>query len=115
MPRHLGMLVGLTIGCGAKEDDGGTTESADTDTDTDTDTDSDTDTDTAVAPPISDATEVEPLLDLRCGGCHGNSGGFTVGPLANLLATDPQSGLQYVEPFSPDDSYMWLKLNNLLK
>lgn len=61
-------------------------------------------------PPLSYAADVAPLLVPSCGGCHGNSGGFTLS-YADLLANSVDvPSMAVVEPFAPAASYLWHKL-----
>jgi hypothetical protein len=58
--------------------------------------------------------EVEAILENRCDTCHtaGSSGGLNIS-YANLV--DQPSGdipsMDRIEPFDPDNSYLWLKMN----
>jgi len=84
------------------------------DTDTDTDTDSATDTGTRTG--LSFAVSVQPILDDNCAPCHiggGSSGGFEADTYADVVGpTNSLSGLAYVEPGDPSQSYLWAKLTN---
>ncbi len=90
---------------------------ADADTDTDTDADADADTDTDTDPSLITWSDVQPVLADACAPCHVDnllpSGDLSVDSADDLVGVvDPQTGLAYVEPFDPDASYLWLKLND---
>ena len=46
-----------------------------------------------------------------CLGCHGGSGGLTITYASIVSVTDGGTGLSYIEPNSPSDSYLWHKIN----
>jgi hypothetical protein len=54
--------------------------------------------------------DVEPILS-ACTGCHGSAGGLTITYNNIVGVTDTQTGLSYIEPNSPEDSYLWHKIN----
>ena len=45
-----------------------------------------------------------------CMGCHGGSGGFTL-TYNNLFTASPTSGMEYITPGDPSQSYLWHKIN----
>ena len=58
-------------------------------------------------------TDIEPLVNAYCANCHvnGNSGGFTFTYL-NLAGYSSQvPSMLLIDPGSPNDSYIWHKLN----
>ncbi len=46
-----------------------------------------------------------------CLGCHGSSGGLSISYSTIVGVTDAGTGLSYIEPNSPEDSYLWHKIN----
>ncbi|MCB9669135.1 MAG: DUF1588 domain-containing protein [Alphaproteobacteria bacterium] len=100
--------LGSWVAAGATCDPGG---DADTDADADADADADTDTDTDADPGCD---VVQTVIDASCTGCH--AGPLPAGHLdltdvgATVGAPSGQSPLVLVEPFAPDDSYLWRKL-----
>lgn len=94
---------------------------ADTDADSDSDTDADTDTDTDTDPVDTTATwatDVAPILESKCAGCHFDPpgaplGGFELVDRASIVdvASDQAPALPYVTPGDPDASYLWHKVN----
>ena len=91
---------------------------ADSDSDTDADTDADSDSDTDVDTSATWATDVAPILEVRCAGCHfeppvAPSGGFELVDRSSIVdvASDQVPGLPYVTPGDPDASYLWHKIN----
>ena len=66
---------------------------------------------------MSYAVDIEPIFDVRCSnGCHGSasnpSGGLFVSYGDMIDQPSNQSNLDHIAPGSPDDSYVWHKLNN---
>lgn len=61
--------------------------------------------------------EIQPIWTARCAftACHGTAVAprLTAGSSRNALQGVSQTGLRYVEPFRPDQSYLWWKLNGL--
>ena len=56
------------------------------------------------------SSDVQSILS-GCTGCHGSSGGLTI-TYSNIVGVvDTQTGLSYIEPYSPEDSYLWHKIN----
>jgi len=91
------------------------TDTDDTDSDTDDTDDTDTDTDTDTDVPLVFA-DVDQIFAMNCDGCHwpnGNSGGFTFDGPEDVVSvpSNDEPGLSRIEPFSPDDSYLWHKVN----
>jgi hypothetical protein len=86
------------------------TGDADTDTDSDSDTDSDTDSDAD-----TDLAPVDALILAECSPCHtdgGRAGDLGYTGLDSLIdVPSGQSNLDYIEPGSRDDSYVWHKVS----
>lgn len=67
-------------------------------------------------PTVSYATDVQPIFDASCVGCHGAGGnagldlraGSSHGNLVEVVATE--SSLLRVDPGSPPDSWLYLKM-----
>ena len=61
---------------------------------------------------FTDWSEVENIFSNNgCLGCHGSSGGLTITYSNIVSVTDGGTGLSYIEPNSPSDSYLWHKIN----
>ena len=61
---------------------------------------------------FTDWSEVESIFSSNgCLGCHGSSGGLTITYSNIVSVTDGGTGLAYIEPNSPTDSYLWHKIN----
>ena len=61
---------------------------------------------------FTDWSDVEDIFASNsCLGCHGNSGGLTITYPNIVSVTDGGTGLSYIEPNSPQDSYLWHKIN----
>jgi hypothetical protein len=67
--------------------------------------------------PLTYTDDVYPLFQVECAGCHtggGNSGGFNLDDYVDVV-NEPSNdvpGMDRIEPFDPDDSYLFHKLND---
>ncbi|MFZ5481610.1 MAG: hypothetical protein ACOZNI_32910 [Myxococcota bacterium] len=69
--------------------------------------------DTGTAPPpLSYGQSVEPIFRDACMGCHGDGGGLDIeaGLAAMVDVPSNQSALDEIEPGSPEESYVWRKI-----
>ena len=82
------------------------------------DTDTDTDTDTDV-PPIENPSHdehIQPIWIAKCGDCHTdyNEGGLRLlGAYERIVSirSEDAPGLNLIEPFEPETSYLWHKIS----
>lgn len=96
-------LLGLLLACGDFGDDP-------------TGSDGPTDPVEPPTPTVSYASDVQPIFDASCVGCHGAGGNAGLdlrasvsrGNLVEVVATE--SSLLRIEPGSPQDSWLYLKL-----
>jgi len=109
------------------DSDSDTDSDTDTDTDSDADSDSDTDTDTDTdsggdsgggGASVTWSEDIAPIVEAAgCAGgyCHGEgatSGGLDLDGAPGTLDAASSAGMNYVEPYDTDNSYLWYKLNN---
>ncbi|MFT5679957.1 MAG: hypothetical protein ACI8RZ_000862 [Myxococcota bacterium] len=93
---------------------------ADTDADTDSDTDADTDADTDEDPQYTYNADIAPIVATSCTdyGCHliaTSPNALTLDVAYNNMLTEPSEDIPTmarIAPGSPDDSYVWHKINN---
>ncbi len=65
----------------------------------------------------ADSADVQAILDVECLGCHvggSSEGGMTLDDINTAVGTasDDLPSMDRIEPADPDDSHIWLKLND---
>lgn len=84
----------------------------------DFDDDIDNDCDTSIDEDVGSETythdsDIQTIWNSKCTGCHGTSGGLSLSSAFDKIVGEASSlsGMDYIEPGDPDNSYLWLKLN----